>query len=190
MYIFLDNEMGGLEREKCSLLTCYFLATDDNFNVIDNLYLFLRPDDGIYRICGEAMRVNKINLAEHDTKAITYKEGGTKLYKWLYALTDGGKTKAVVVGHGVYGDVEWIIQHLMSRNTWQNFTSYRKLDTQAVCQFLKTCNRFPESISGSLTSIAQYFGIDVDENAAHSAEYDSKLTFQVFLKLREKFLNK
>ncbi len=175
--------MGGLEREKYSLLSVYLMATDDQFNVIGDLYLYLKPDDGIYRVCAEAMNVNKINLVEHDTRAIPYKEGSTKLYNWLKQLTNEGKTKATVVGHGVYGDVEWIIWHLMSRGSWETFTSYRKLDTQAVCQFLKACGLFPETVSGSLISIAQYFGIKVDENACHDAKYDTELTHKVFVSL-------
>jgi oligoribonuclease (3'-5' exoribonuclease) len=185
MYLFLDNEMGGLEREQYSLLTSYFLATDDNFNVIAELDLRLKPDDGIYKVCGEAMSVNKINLAIHDRLAITYKEGATKLYNWLRLLTEDGKIKAIVVGHGVYGDVEWIIYHLISRGSWEKFTSYRKLDTQAVCRFLKSCNMFPEDVSGSLTSLAQYFKIPVDENETHTSKYDTELTFKVFMALRK-----
>ena len=67
--------MGGLERDKYSLLTVYLMATDDQFNVIGDLYLYLKPDDCIYKVCGEAMNVNRIDLKVHDTKAITYKEG-------------------------------------------------------------------------------------------------------------------
>lgn len=188
MYLFLDNEMGGLERDKYSLLTVYLLATDANFNVIGDLYLRLKPDDLIYKVCGEAMNVNRIDLKVHDTQALTYKEGGTKLYKWLQGLTEDGKNKFTVVGHGVYGDVEWIIYHLMSRGSWEKFTSYRKLDTQAVCQFLKACGMFPDTVSGSLISIAQYFNIPVDENSAHDAKYDAELTFKVFMALREHFM--
>ena len=181
--------MGGTEREKYSLLTSCFLATDDNFNVIETLYLYLKPDDGIYKVCGEAMNVNRIDLKIHETKAITYKEGATKLYKWLQKLTDDGKIKAVVVGHGVYGDVEWIIYHLLSRGSWEKFTSYRKLDTSAVCQFLKACNMFPETVSGSLESLAKYFNIPVDENELHNAKYDVELTFRVFMGLRKVLLD-
>ena len=189
MYLFLDDEMGGLEKEKYSLLTVYLMATDDNFNVIGDLYLYLKPDDGIYKVCGEAMNVNRIDLKIHDTKAITYKEGSTKLYNWLKSLTGDGKIKATVVGHGVYGDVEWIIYHLISRGSWEKFTSYRKLDTSAVCQFLKSCGMFPEDVSGSLVSLAKYFKISVDENDTHSTDYDTKLTFQVFMALRKLLLD-
>ena len=81
-----------------------------------------------------------------------------------------------------------IIYHLMSRGSWEKFTSYRKLDTSAVCQFLKSCNMFPEDVSGSLTSLAKYFNIPVDENKAHDAKYDTELTFQVFMTLRKLLL--
>lgn len=177
--------MGGLEKDKHSLLTVYLRMTDDNYNVIGDLYLYLKPDDGIYKVCAEAMAINKIDLVEHDKKAVFYKLGGSQLYNWLKTMTDNGKIKATVVGHGVYGDVEWILHHLISRGSWETFTSYRKLDTSAVCQFLKSVGMFPEDVSGSLVSLAKYFNVPVDENAAHDAKYDVELTFQVFMALRQ-----
>ncbi len=162
--------------------------TDDNFNVIGDLYLYLKPDDEIYKVCARAMEINKINLVLHDTKAISYKEGATTLYTWLSRMTNGGKVKATVVGHGIYGDVEWILHHLMSRNSFENFTSYRKLDTSSTCQFLKSVGMFPEDVSGSLVSLAKHFKVEVDESAAHDAKYDTELTFRVFLAMRRMFV--
>lgn len=188
MYLFLDNEMGGLDKEKHSLLTVYLMMTDDNYNVLGDLYLYLKPDDGIYKVVADAMAINKIDLVEHDKKAIFYKQGGSQLYNWLKQSTDNGRVKATVVGHGVYGDVEWIIHHLISRGSWETFTSYRKLDTSAVAQFLKSVDMFPETVSGSLVSLAKYFGVPVDENAAHDAKYDTELTYKVFLEMRQKLL--
>ena len=181
--------MGGLEKDKYSLLTSYFMMTDDNFNVIGTLSLQLKPDDGIYKVCGEAMAINRIDLSVHDKMTITYKEGATKLYNWLKTLTDNGKVKATVVGHGIHGDVEWIIYHLMSRGSWETFTSYRKLDTSSTCQFLKSVGLFPEEVSGSLTSLAEYFKIPLDATIVHSAKYDTEITFQVFLELRNILIN-
>ena len=183
-YIFLDCEMGSVDIE-CSLLSSYFLATNNDIQKVDELELFVKPDDGKYIVRGEAMGVNKIDLHAHDLKAITYKEAGTVLYRWLDRITNGGQDKLIPVGHGIYGDIQFIIKYLMSRGSWEKFTSYRKLDTQAVCQFLRACGRFPDDGSGSLVSIAKHFGIPVDENAAHNARYDALLTQQVFLALRE-----
>jgi DNA polymerase III alpha subunit (gram-positive type) len=189
-YIFLDAEFGGLEKDKYSLLSVYLMATDESFKRMDELSLFLKPDDGIYKVCASAMKVNKINLVEHDKIAITYKEGSTKLYNWLKQLTDDGKEKLIVVGHGVYGDVEWIIHHLISLGSWDKFVSYRKLDTQAVMRFLIACNIISDEVSGSLVSIGKFFGIDVKESDAHNAEYDTHLTWKVFLALREYLKNR
>ena len=189
MYLFLDNEMGGLERDKYSLLTSYLMVTDDNFNVIDDLYLFLKPDDGIYKVCGDAMNVNRIDLKQHDTTALTYKQGGTLLYNWLKKHTNDGAIKLIVVGHGIQGDVDWITYHLINRGSWEKFTSYRKLDTSVVCQFLKTCGKFPEEVSGSLESLVKHFNINPNESTNfHDANYDTLMTYKVFLELRKLML--
>src|SRR6266704_2609170 len=103
-YLFLDNETGGVGPE-FSLLTTYLIALDDRLQKVSDLYLYLKPNDGIYQVGAQGMGVNKINLVEHDKRSITYKEGGTQLYNWLRALTLDGKIKLVVCGHGIYGDV-------------------------------------------------------------------------------------
>lgn len=77
MYIVLDNEMGGTTFDY-SLLTSYLVVLDKDLNPIDDLYLYVKPDDGIYRVCGQAMNVNRIDLKVHDTRAVPYKEAGRK----------------------------------------------------------------------------------------------------------------
>ena len=188
-YVFIDCEMGSVELEY-SLLSAYFLATNDNFQKVDELELLVKPDDGKYIVTGEALSINKIDLYSHDLKAKPYKETGTILYKWLDKLTENGKNKFVPIGHGIYGDIKFIQKYLISRGSWEKFISYRTLDTSGVCQFLKSCNLFPETVSGSLESLAKYFNIPVDENTLHNAKTDTLLTFQVFMKLRENLLKK
>jgi oligoribonuclease (3'-5' exoribonuclease) len=188
-YIFMDCEMGSVELDY-SLLSSYFLITDDNFKPIDELELLVMPDDGKFIVCGEAMGVNKIDLYAHSLKAKPYKEAGTILYNWLDRLTNKGQSKLTPVGHGVYGDIKFIQKYLLSRGSWEKFVSYRVLDTSGVCQFLKACGRFPEDVSGSLTSLAKHFYITVDENSAHDAKYDTHLTLQVFLALRKEIMEK
>ena len=183
-YLFLDCEMGGLDIEYYSLLSVFFLFTDDEFNPVDDLSLFVKPNNGIYQVCGEALNVNRIDLKVHDTTALTYKEATTKLYDWLKMITNEGKFKPTPVGHGVWGDINWVNYHLLGKKSWDNFVSYRKLDTQSTVQFMKACGKFPADVSGSLESIAKYFGIPVDENELHNAKTDTMLTFEVFKRLR------
>ncbi len=188
-YIVLDCEMGSVDLEY-SLLSIYIMAFDDNFQKIDELSLDIMPDDGKFVVQGEAMGVNKIDLYAHSLKAKPYKEAGTILYKWLDKLTDGGKVKMTPIGHGIYGDIKFIQKYLISRGSWEKYVSYRNLDTGGVCQFLKSCGMFPEDVSGSLTSLAKYFNIPVNENDTHDAKYDTILTYEVFLKLRKLLVNK
>jgi len=187
-YIVLDCEMGSVDLEY-SLLSVYLMVIDENFQKIDELNLLTMPDDGKFIVQGEAMGVNKIDLYAHSLKAKTYKETGTILYKWLDKLTGDGKEKLIPIGHGIQGDIKFIQRYLISRGSWEKFISYRTLDTSSVCQFLKSCNMFPESVSGSLISLAKHFEIAINENETHTAEYDAQLTFQVFMKLRNLLIN-
>jgi hypothetical protein len=182
-YIILDGEMGGIGLDK-SLLTMYFRVTDKDFNLVDELYLYLKPNDNIYRVTGEAMSINKINLVEHDWKSVTYKEGGTALYNFLSknSINIVGSIKLVPVGHGMNGDLDHIWDKLISRNTWETFISYRRLDTSVALQFLKACDLFPDTVSGSLDSLIQHFGIKVEGNL-HDARTDTLCTLECLKKM-------
>jgi len=208
MYIALDNEMGGVTLDY-SLLTTYLVVLDENLNKVDELELALKPNDGIYRVCGRAMEVNKIDLKEHDKVAIYYKEAGSLLYQFLnknastsrIPLVPGvGKINRLTpIGHGIYGDIAFLTHYLMKEETWETFVSYRKLDTQAVAQFLKACGKIPDTVSGSLESLAKHFEI-ITEGAngnvsyvglydcivsLHNAKVDTMLTVEVFKKMKE-----
>lgn len=183
-YIFLDCEMGSVDLEY-SLLSVHIMATDGNFQKIDRLNLLVKPDDGKFVVNGEAMGVNRIDLYSHSLNALPYKESGTILFNWLKSLSDNGADKLIPVGHGAYGDIKFITKYLISRGSWEKFVSYRLLDTSSTCQFLKSCGMFPETVSGGLTSLAEYFNIPVNENNTHTAAYDVELTYQVFMALRK-----
>jgi len=183
MYLSLDAEFGGIGNQY-SLLSAYFLLTDDKFVKVDDLYLLLKPNDGIYHVCGEAMSINQINLIEHDKVAITYKEGGTALYKFLKSHYDYHKNHFISVGHGMSGDLTQIFDKLVARNTWETFVSYRRLDTSVALQFLKSCGLFPEEVSGSLESLIQYFGIKMEGNL-HDAKNDTLATVECLKRLIE-----
>jgi DNA polymerase III epsilon subunit-like protein len=180
-YIILDTETGGIGLDK-SLLTAYFMVCDNDFVVKDELYLRVKPDDGVYRVTGEAMAINKIDLPRHDKISITYKEAGTVLYKFLQKnYTDDQKEKLIPVGHGMSGDLDHIFDKLVRRSTWETFVSYRRLDTSVTVQFLKSCGVFPDSVSGSLESLCEHFYIS--NGSLHDARVDAVNTKEVLIKL-------
>lgn len=184
-YLHLDAEMGGIDL-KYSLLTAYFLITDDKFNVIDKLSLFLKPDDGIYILSAQGMSVNKIDIVQHDKIAIPYKEAKTILYKFLSKNSDNGKNKLTPVGHGVRGDITHILDKLISEGSWEQHCTYHYIDTSVVLQFLRACGKIPHHIDGSVSGMVKYLDIPMSTNVEwHSAEFDTLMTMFVYKKMVE-----
>ena len=181
-YIIFDTETGGTEL-KHSLLTAYFSITDVDLMELAKLSLAVKPDDGNYVVCGEALAVNKIDLVKHTEIAIPYKKAGTILYDFLKSTTSDGKLKLVAVGQNVGFDIQMVIDKLISCNSWGQFVSRRNLCLSAVSQYFISVGKLPPEL-GSLVSIAQHFGIPVDDAKTHGAEYDVYLSKEVFSKLR------
>lgn len=187
MYLVIDNETGGIGPEY-SLLTTYLAVLDKDFNIIREMDLLLKPDNGIYRICGEAMRVNKINLTEHDEKAKTYSslgKGVTSLSNLYLFLSDSfeanNKQKLIPIGHNVKGDIEGVCRHLISPGSWDAFVSYRLLDTSTIARFLILAGKIPGTVSGSLVSLSKHFGIDTETQ--HTSRGDCEMTIAILRKM-------
>lgn len=174
-YLAIDNETGGIGPET-TLLTTYLAVLDANLNIIADLELTLKPDNDLYIVEAGGLRVNKIDIVEHDRTARTYSDGGHVLRDFLIAHSDNGSDKLVPFGHGVQFDIIGLYK-LLKRSNLEQFTSYRKMDTSSMAQFLKFCGKLPASISGSLGSLAAYFGIDA--GTAHTAKDDVLTTIAV-----------
>lgn len=177
--------MGGREV-KNSLLTACLIVADEHFKVLDELYLLVKPDDGEYIVTGGGMAVNKINIAEHDKVAITYKTAKPLLFNFLSKhvgwIPNGSKSvspleRLVPVGHGVRGDIEHLLK-LISAGSWDQFCTYHYLDTSVALQFLRAAGKMPVDEDGSLEALAKYFDLK-PEGELHDARTDARLNLQV-----------
>lgn len=181
-YLAHDSETGGIGNDK-SLLTAYFGVFDRYFNLVDELDLKLKPDDGIYKVTGQALDINKINLVEHDKVAMSYKEGGSALYRFLnenYKLHG----QLTPVGHNGHFDVNMYQTHLVSRGSWEQFVSYRMIDTMTVARFLQDIRVLSPELGISLGNLIKTLDIQVVGNP-HEAKYDALATMRVYQKLKE-----
>lgn len=175
-YIALDNETGGV-TDDTSLLTSYLVILDQNFQVIDELELAMKPKDGIYHVNGEAMGVNKINIVEHDKVAITYQQAGTKLYDFLKKHTNNGATKLIPWGHNVNFDIIGLQNNIITKNSWNHFVSYRVIDSGVIAQVMKIIGLLPDDNKGSLEHLASFFKLE--HGILHTAKADTLLTVEV-----------
>lgn len=177
-YIALDTETGGVTPET-SLLTAYLAVLDDAFHIVDEIDLKLKPEDGNYVVTAQALSINKINLVEHDKVAMPYSKAKTPLYQFLEKNHQG--EKLIPLGHGVHFDVVRV-RSLISQGSWENFVSYRMLDTSIAARFLIAAGVLPKNLSGSLGSIVSHFGIK-SKGDLHDARVDTLQTVSVLQEL-------
>lgn len=182
-YLALDVETGGIGSDK-SLLTAYFSVMDQDMTVLDELYLHTKPDDGTYLVTAEALRINGINLVDHESVAIPYKAAGQSLYSFLSKHSANGQYKLVPVGHNVAFDIKFLCEKLISENSWRNHCSYRVRDTGVLANSLIDAGRIPSSISGSLGSLLEFFRIKPEGNL-HDAKTDATSCARLYSKMLE-----
>jgi DNA polymerase III epsilon subunit-like protein len=185
-YIAFDCETGGKTVET-SLLTVYFGILDEDFNLIDELYLYLKPNNGApFVVEGEGLGVNRINLTEHEKIAITLSEGGQQLVALLRKHNPDYENKLTPIGHNVSFDLGHIWAHLLKRSTWEQFVSYRPLCTAVIARFCRLAGIIPDSTSGSLTKLAEGLGVQWEGTGAHDAKSDVLATVGVLKKMIER----
>lgn len=186
-FLVMDGEFGGIGLDKSLLSLSFIFASyipgvNSTIQIRDTLNLYIKPNDGIYRLTPTALEINKIDITKHDKMAVTEKMAGTALYECLKSWYGIAQDKLIPVGHNFYGDIAQICDKLMSKNTWDQFVSYRAIDTAGIAQFMRLNYRLPDTISCSLAGLVEHFKIEIDGNA-HEAQYDTLATLKVFEKL-------
>lgn len=185
-YLSVDTETGGLGDE-VSLLTVGLVLADKDFNQIQAIQFGTKPDNGKYIVEAAGLAVNKINLVEHEYNSEPYKKTGSDLYTILNSWSKSGKEKLVPIGKQLAGDIRKIQQCLLSKNTWEQFVSYRQLDVSAVFMFMQNLGYFPETMNGSLKELLQYYMLKTD--GQHDALWDAKATLEVLKKMKGTMMN-
>jgi hypothetical protein len=179
LYLPFDTETGGLTAES-SLLTVHFAACDKDLNVLDELELFVKPNDEQYNVSAEALNINKINLIEHDKTALTYSAAGQELRNFLWKYSANGKVKLVPIGKNVGFDIIKVTDNLLGKKTWNQFVSYRLYDITGIVIYLKRKGKLASDAPESLSGLAEYFGIN---EVWHTAKGDNMAGIAVVKKL-------
>lgn len=182
-YLWSDCETGGKKKEKHPLLQAYFAVYNDKMEFVDELELFLKPDEGDHTtVCveQEALDVTGINIEEHfkSPNTITYTEGRKLLLDFLTKHKIPNKRKHFrLSGHNVAFDLGFINTYLLDEDEWEKLVHYLLIDTLRICTFLQDCGLIAGDI-GNLGSLVEYFGIPKDQ--AHNARGDIKMNVGVY----------
>lgn len=187
LYVPLDTETGGLDPKTSDLLTIYISVVDENFQILDELDLKLKPDgDRLPVTEAGAMRVNGIDLQKHlaDSSTLTYSQAKEKIQEMLkkHLKKNGRYSNLVPLGHNIPFDLNFIWQHLMSKEEWEKFCHYRNIDTNPIIWLLKDSGWFPRDL-GNLGSVVDF--LSLPKRNAHTAKDDVLMTVDVYKKLLE-----
>jgi|APGre2960657404_1045060.scaffolds.fasta_scaffold67122_1 hypothetical protein len=176
----IDTESGGISPDY-DLLT-FTMCIIKDYEIVRTIDMKLKPDpiDGrsSYYVQAEALGVNGINIPEHDLKAMPYKESKQFIYDWLKdAKNDFGKL--LPFGNGVSRDIQLITKFTISPKTWETVVMKNPIELTSIGNNLKMLGLIPMEQSLALSKIASYFGVEIDEEKVHTAEYDVWLGTQV-----------
>lgn len=182
-----DSETGGLNPDTADLLTFYMCIINEEFQMQDELYLKLKPDNGVFPIAEEqALRVNGINLKAHieDPGTVTYCEGKRLLVGMLrkYSKKVGRSMNIRPLGYNVPFDEQWTWKHLLPKEEWLKLMHYKRVDVMERVDFLKESGWFPNDL-GSLGTVVDY--LQLPKRAAHNAREDTLMTVDVYKRLLE-----
>ena len=179
-FLVLDTETGGLDPSY-SLLTAYFLATDDKFNIKSELDLKIKPDKGNFVTSEGALKKNKINLEKHAVEAINESSATQKLLVFLDAASDGGREKLIPVGHNIGFDLDFIHAKLLDKKAWHDYCSKIVQDTCQTGLNLKILGILPSNLFNSLEAYGEYYGLP--RKGLHDARNDVILNLAVYRKM-------
>jgi DNA polymerase III alpha subunit (gram-positive type) len=181
-----DSETGGLNPKLADILTLYMSVVDEEFRVVDEIDLKLKPDTGMPRADAGALRVNGINIQDHlaNPATITYSEGKVKILEFLrkYLKKNGRYSNLRPFGQNIQFDIDFVQEHLIPKDEWDKHVHYGKVDTKQCVDFLKDAGWFPRDL-GSLGSVVDYLGLP--KRAAHNAKEDTLMTIDVYKKIME-----
>jgi DNA polymerase III epsilon subunit-like protein len=174
--LFLDTETGGLDPADNSLLTIGLVCWKDG-EVVDAAEVAVKHD--VYRVTAGALGVNKINLVEHDAKAVPTSEA----LAWTghFIGKNFEVAPVVAVGHNVSFDMNFILQ-LAPRAVIETMISHRRLDTAGILRYLHCAGVLEKDVS-SFAAALEYFGLRAA--VEHSALTDALDTAALFNKLLE-----
>lgn len=173
MYAILDCETGGLDPMVHPILTLHVDFTNQNLDTIDELSIEIHS---LGRPCvSGAMEHNKIDLVEHDKRALQPREAGLKTHEFFSNIKRLSHGPLILVGQNLDFDLGFIEQIFpgFTKTYKRNVIDTRDLSTLAMTQGL-----IPTK-SASLQEVRKALNLEMPEAVAHTGRGDVAVTKEV-----------
>jgi DNA polymerase III epsilon subunit family exonuclease len=183
-FVVVDVETGGLDPEKHSILSIGAVILENGV-IIDEHEVLLK-EVGLLSTTPEALKVNGL------TEAVILRDGmdirDAMTYFTRFLTNNNIFSRATLAGHNVGFDIgflkRWYRLTGRERDFGKQF-SYRSVDTIAAAHLLQIADRLPSTLSLSLNSLCEHFGITIRSETRHNALEDSRATAKLFVALSD-----
>lgn len=181
-YLFVDTETGGLDAQRHSLLSIG-LVVGDSGEPRHTLEVLVKHDT--YVVDGPAMKVNRIDLTSHHTRALEGPTALSVLEVFLGQYFPCKHDPITLVGHNIAFDRAFLKRFWEAQGqAFEPRFSHRLIDTHSLAAGLRDAGRLDlEDLSSS--ALFAHFGIAVPEDQRHTALGDALGTFHLYGKLVE-----
>ena len=176
--LVMDIETTGLSPRFNKTLTVGMLLVDvekEFLNILDSNHIFIRHVGK--NVNPTAMKVNKINLVEHNKTAIEEDEACEKINSFI----DKNRLHNIILlGHNFHFDRGFLNVLFGKVGVIPKLPNFHE-DTMRVWRGLKNQGVVPFELRSNLGTIANYF--DIDYKKAHDALADCNITANVYHKM-------
>lgn len=185
-YLGFDLETGGFDADQHTICEACFVIWDDKWNVLDELELLLKNDQGQVIGTDEAFKVTGIDPDMHlkNPKTLTYTEGRAKLLEMLnkHKIPKKRNSYRFLGQNIVYFDIPFMHRQgfLTEEQSKKAGIHYNALDTTGIVTWLKEIDILPSDV-GSISSLISYFNLE--KGTAHRAKDDVYMQQQIYVKL-------
>jgi hypothetical protein len=187
-YLGFDLETGGFDKHNHTITEAYFAIWDEEWNMLEDLHLFLKNDDGEIHGEEQAFQATGIDPESQllDPNTVTYTEGRDQLLAMLERHKIPKKrTHYRYLGQNiVYFDIPCMEAQgfLNEKQAKKAGINHNSLDTTLMVTWLKDMDMLPSNV-GSISSLVEYFGLP--KGTAHRAKDDVHMQKEIYIRLCE-----
>lgn len=185
-FLGFDIETGGFDKKNHTITEVYFAIWDENWNLLEDLQMFMKNDNG--EIVGEqeAFDITGIDPEKQliDPNTLTYTEARKKLTEMLSRHKIPKKRVHYrYLGQNIVAfDIPFMEEQgfFTAEQAKKAGIGHNSLDTTAIVTWLKEMDMLPSNV-GSISSLIDYFGLP--KGTAHRAKDDVHMQKEIYIKL-------